>query len=63
MATVYVQFSDSTETAIITAFDGPQDSDIYANLGTVDTSDTSWKSFYDAMTSAGIVGIPSASTD
>lgn len=51
--TLYVQFSDSSETAIITYFGGPQPDGAYSNYGSLDTSDARWKAFYDAMSGAG----------
>lgn len=44
---IYVQFSDSTDTSILSSFGGPQDPDVYANLGTVDSSDPRWLTYYD----------------
>ncbi|MDN7488466.1 hypothetical protein QZM35_12230 [Burkholderia sp. AU45274] len=46
MTTLNVQFSDSTESTIISYFDSPQDSDQYENFGTVDTDDKRWATFY-----------------
>jgi hypothetical protein len=48
MATVIVQFSDSTQKNIVSYFASPQDSLVWQNLGEVDTSDTRWVAFYDA---------------
>ncbi|NKI68972.1 hypothetical protein GN109_06030 [Collimonas pratensis] len=36
---IYVQFSDKTQTVIVSVFHGPQDPDVYPNQGTVDGSD------------------------
>ncbi|WP_174421879.1 hypothetical protein [Burkholderia diffusa] len=46
--TLNVQFFDSTKSTIVAYFASPQDSSIYANLGTVSTADAMWKSFCDA---------------
>jgi len=45
METVYVQFADSTESAIVAYFAGPQDPAAYANLGTVDDTDPRYLAF------------------
>tara|TARA_Y100000114_G_C11512752_1_gene209763 strand:+ start:85 stop:270 length:186 start_codon:yes stop_codon:yes gene_type:complete len=47
VTTLYVQFYDSSEQEIIALFGGPQDPDVFPNQGTVDTSDTRWKAYYD----------------
>ena len=39
MTTLYVQFSDSTQTAIIATFSSPQDPTVYPNQGTLDSED------------------------
>jgi hypothetical protein len=39
MTTVYVQFSDSTETKIVGIFGSPQDPSVYPNQGEIDSSD------------------------
>jgi hypothetical protein len=49
MGNVNVQFSDSSESAIVSYFSGPQDPSEYENLGTVDTDDARWAAFYAAM--------------
>lgn len=46
---VNIQFSDSTEQVIVSYFAGPQDPDVFQNLGTVDTSDARWKTYYDSQ--------------
>jgi hypothetical protein len=49
MATINVQFSDASETAIVSYFSGEPDSKFWANCGTVDTSDARWASYYAAQ--------------
>jgi hypothetical protein len=44
-----VQFSDSTESIIVAYFASPQSASDYANLGTVETSDARWATFYDVV--------------
>lgn len=55
--TLNVQFADSSESTIDAYFASPQDPSAYANLGTVDTSDPRWASFYEAVGGA-IAGLP-----
>ncbi len=43
--TLYVQFSDSTETEIVSVFCGPQDPDIHSNLGEVEGDDPRYLDF------------------
>jgi hypothetical protein len=49
MATIYVQFTDSTETTIRAAFTNAQNATAYPNQGTVTDSDPRWATFYDAI--------------
>lgn len=42
---MYVQFSDSTEAEIISAFGCPQDPVVWPNQGIVDTTDVRWETF------------------
>jgi hypothetical protein len=58
---INVQFSDDTETTVVSYFAGPQNAVEWANLGVVDTSDARYKSFYDSMPSAAQQGMPSPS--
>ena len=46
MATLYVQFTDETETKIIAYFVAPQDPVIWPNNGTVEQSDQRWHDYY-----------------
>ncbi|MFP3652308.1 MULTISPECIES: hypothetical protein [Burkholderia] len=46
MTTINVQFSDSTESEVVAYFASPQDPEAYQHLGTIDTSDARWASFY-----------------
>lgn len=52
METINVQFGDSTETAIVAYFACAQDPAVYANIGTVDASDSRWKAFYEYFSPA-----------
>jgi hypothetical protein len=45
---MFVQFSDSAETVIVSVFSGPQPSSI-PNQGTVTASDARWATFYAAL--------------
>ena len=47
--TLYVQFSDETETAIITWFASPQSSVDFDFLGEVEPSDPRYITFYDSL--------------
>ena len=47
MSTIYVQFSDATETKIISIFGSGQDPTVYANLGILAASDARYAAFYD----------------
>lgn len=49
MPSINVQFSDGTKTTIVSYFGSAQDSDIYPNLGAIDSSDLRWKSYYGAQ--------------
>lgn len=49
MTTLYVQFSDETETVIQSVFANPQDPEIYPNQGEVDTSDERYRAFYNSL--------------
>lgn len=44
-----VQFSDATESTIVSYFAGPQDPQVFPNQGQVDTSDSRWKTFFDSL--------------
>jgi hypothetical protein len=58
MTTMNVQFSDSTDQTIIAAFAVAQDPAYYTNLGTVDTSDPRWKTYYDSLPEFAQAGWP-----
>lgn len=53
-----VQFQDSTEQVIVSYFGSPQDPAYYPNLGTVDTSDPRWRTFYELFPSWMSAGMP-----
>ncbi len=44
--TVYVQFSDSTQTKIVSVFCCPQDPDIYPNYAEIEETDTELYAVY-----------------
>lgn len=46
---VYVEFTDSAETKIMSVFGSTQDPSIYRNQGAVSTSDERWATFYAAL--------------
>jgi hypothetical protein len=49
MTTIYVQFLDSSDAAIVAYFASPQSESEYPNFGTVEATDIPWKEFYDAQ--------------
>lgn len=59
MATIYVQFSDSKETAISSIFSCPQDPVLYFNQGEIDTSDDRYKSFFNSLPAVNQANLPS----
>jgi hypothetical protein len=52
MATVYVQFSDSTETTVASVFGCPQDPDIYPNQAAIDDTDARYQAFINPSSTA-----------
>jgi hypothetical protein len=44
-----VQFSDSTDTIIVSYFGAPQNPEEFQNLGQVTTADPRWKTFFDGL--------------
>lgn len=50
MTTIYVQFSDESESDIVSLFGNPQDEKFWPHQGIVDSSDTRYKLYYDNMT-------------
>ena len=55
---LYVQFSDETETTIITWFSSPQSSEWFDFLGEVEPSDPRYITFYDSLPSYASEGMP-----
>ncbi|WP_343618835.1 hypothetical protein [Ralstonia sp.] len=49
MSTVNVQFTDSKKTTICAYFGAPQDPDVYANLGQIETTDARYVAFYNSQ--------------
>jgi len=47
MDTLNVQFIDTTQATICSYFASPQSPDDFPNLGTVETSDARWITYYD----------------
>lgn len=47
MTTIFVQFTDESDTVIQNSFASSQDGTGTPNLGTVESSDPRWKTFYD----------------
>ncbi len=47
--TLNIQFSDSSESVIISLFSCPQDPKVWPNQGVVDTNDPRWKVYYDSQ--------------
>ncbi|MGS1033101.1 hypothetical protein [Burkholderia glumae] len=46
---MYVQFTDSSETAIIAIFGCAQDPKIYPNQGEIETSDPRYGAYYESL--------------
>ncbi|MEE3504822.1 tail fiber assembly protein [Pseudomonas sp. 10C3] len=46
MTIAYVQFSDETETKIVSVFGGPQDPNVYPNQGEVDDTDQRYIDYF-----------------
>ena len=49
VSAIYVNFTDLSETAIDQHFGAPQDVAVYPNFGSVDATDSRWKTFYEAQ--------------
>jgi hypothetical protein len=49
MTTINVQFADSTEQVIVSYFAGPQSAASFSNLGTVDTSDARYSTYFNSL--------------
>jgi hypothetical protein len=49
MATIYAEFTDSSKTAIQVVFAGPQDSEVWTNLGEVDSGSDLYHTWYEAQ--------------
>lgn len=58
MTTIYVEFTDSTESAIASVFSSQQDPKYYANQGTVDETDARYKAFYESLPAFAQEGFP-----
>lgn len=60
---INVEFTDSTETKIISVFGSPQDPSLYVNQGTVMTSDPRWQTFYTALPTSAQGSVPAPTVD
>jgi len=49
MVALYVQFSDSTETEITSIFSCPQNPSSFPNQAEIDSSDSRYKAYYEAL--------------
>lgn len=61
MTTINVQFSDATETTIVSYFAGPQDPAVFPNQGTVSQDDARYKTFFDGVYPEFQNGLPAPS--
>ncbi len=62
MVTLYVQFTDSTETVVSSVFPCPQDADLYPNQGEMETSDARYKAFFESLPPVSQTYIPRPGT-
>jgi hypothetical protein len=62
MTTFNVQFADSTEQTVTAYFSSPQDAATYENLGTLDSSDVRWKTYYASLSGMLQIGLPAPTT-
>lgn len=51
MSNIYVQFADSSESAIVSVFCNEQDPAVWPNQGVIPSSDARWATFYNAQPS------------
>jgi hypothetical protein len=51
---IYVQFSDSTDTTIVSVFSSPQSAAAYPNQGTVAATDARYTAYVSALEKAGM---------
>jgi hypothetical protein len=49
MITINVQFSDGSDTSVVSYFACAQDPSTYQNLGVVDSDNTKWAEFYNSL--------------
>jgi hypothetical protein len=59
---LYIQFTDATQTAIISYFACQQDPSVWENLGQVDSNDARWKTFYDSQPAVMQSALPAPTT-
>jgi hypothetical protein len=55
---LYVQFTDTSKTEILSIFGSPQDEEVYPNQGQVELSDPLYKAYYEAQPSIAQMGLP-----
>lgn len=60
MSTMFVQFSDSSETTITSVFGCSQDPDFYPNQGTVETDDERYMAYLASIPSYIHAGLPTS---
>lgn len=58
---VNIQFSDSTNTVIISYFNSPQDPSVFPNQGQIDTSDARYVTWYDEQSFFAQMALPAPS--
>ena len=49
MTTIWVNFSDDTDTAVIGTFAGEQDPAVYPNQANIDTGDARYVAYYNSL--------------
>lgn len=57
MIAINVQFSDSSQTEIVSYFGSPQAATAFSNMGVVESNDARWATFYSSVNGAGL-GLP-----
>lgn len=58
MATVYVGFSDSTESTVVGYAAGSQSAETWPYQGAIDTSDARWQTYYSSKGTLSQDGLP-----
>lgn len=60
MTIVYVQFTDSKQTAISSVFSCPQDAGIYSNQGELDATDSRYEAYVSSLPAFFQTGLPTS---